>query len=51
ILAEAGSGEITTEILDAPPGDGAEGYHQPHLDENPRGYCGLDGMGLVYPAS
>ncbi|MCP5045070.1 MAG: peptide-methionine (S)-S-oxide reductase MsrA [bacterium] len=51
ILAEAGSGEITTEILDAPPFYYAEDYHQQYLYKNPSGYCGLDGMGLVYPAS
>ena len=45
-LAEAGYGEITTEILDAPEFYYAEDYHQQYLHKNPRGYCGLGGTGV-----
>jgi peptide-methionine (S)-S-oxide reductase len=59
-LAEAGRGEITTEIADAAPVDGqapggalrfyfAEPYHQQYLDKNPGGYCGLGGTGVSCP--
>ena len=49
-LADAGFGEITTEI--APLGDFfyAEGYHQQYLARNPNGYCGLGGTGVSCPA-
>ena len=50
-IAQAGGGEITTEILDAPPFYYAEDYHQQYLDKNPGGYCGLGGTGLIYPTS
>lgn len=39
-------GEITTEIVDAPPFYYAEGYHQQYLGKNPNGYCGLGGTGV-----
>ncbi len=48
-LARAGGGDITTEILDAPPFYFAESYHQQYLDENPGGYCGLGGTGVRFP--
>ena len=42
-------GEITTEILDAPPFYFAEDYHQQYLAKNPMGYCGLGGTGVSCP--
>ena len=45
-LKKAGYGEITTEILDAPPFYYAEDYHQQYLAKNPNGYCGLGGTGV-----
>ena len=39
-------GQITTEILDAPPFYFAEDYHQQYLAKNPAGYCGLGGTGV-----
>jgi peptide-methionine (S)-S-oxide reductase len=39
-------GQITTEILDAPPFYFAEDYHQQYLAKNPHGYCGLGGTGV-----
>ncbi|HJR20640.1 MAG TPA: peptide-methionine (S)-S-oxide reductase MsrA [Dongiaceae bacterium] len=48
-LAKAGYGEITTEILDAPPFFYAEDYHQQYLAKNPNGYCGLGGTGVSLP--
>lgn len=48
-LAAAGYGEITTEILDAPPFYFAEAYHQQYLAKNPDGYCGLGGTGVTCP--
>ena len=38
-LGEAGFGEITTEIDDAPEFFYAEDYHQQYLAKNPNGYC------------
>ncbi len=49
-LREAGFGEITTEIIDAPPFYYAEGCHQQYLAKNPGGYCGLGGTGVSCPA-
>ena len=46
-LAGAGHGEITTEILEAPPFYYAEDYHQQYLAKNPAGYCGLGGTGVA----
>ncbi len=51
ILAAAGYGEITTEILDAPEFYYAEDYHQQYLAKNPGGYCGLGGIGVTYSQS
>jgi peptide-methionine (S)-S-oxide reductase len=48
-LATKGYGEITTEIVSAPPFYFAEDYHQQYLAKNPRGYCGLGGTGVSCP--
>ena len=48
-LKEAGYGEITTEIIDAPEYYFAEGYHQQYLAKNPNGYCGLGGTKVCLP--
>ena len=48
-LRRAGHGEITTEILDAPPFYYAEDYHQQYLAKNPDGYCGIKGTGVSCP--
>ena len=48
-LHDAGYGEITTEIADAPPFYYAEPYHQQYLGKNPNGYCGLGGTGVACP--
>ncbi|KEP68080.1 methionine sulfoxide reductase A [Thioclava dalianensis] len=48
-LAAAGYGQITTEILDAPPFYYAEDYHQQYLAKNPDGYCGIGGTGVSCP--
>ena len=49
-LKEAGYGEITTEIIDAPEYYFAEGYHQQYLAKNPNGYCGLGGTKVCLPS-
>ncbi|GAB4346610.1 MAG: peptide-methionine (S)-S-oxide reductase MsrA [Cyanophyceae cyanobacterium] len=49
-LTAAGHGDITTEILDAPPFYYAEDYHQQYLAKNPNGYCGLGGLGVACPS-
>lgn len=46
-LRDRGYGDITTEILEAPPFFYAEGYHQQYLAKNPGGYCGLGGTGVA----
>ena len=48
-LGEAGYGEITTEVEDAPEFYYAEDYHQQYLAKNPNGYCGLGGTGVSCP--
>jgi peptide-methionine (S)-S-oxide reductase len=50
-LAEAGYGEITTEIVPAPEFYFAEGYHQQYLSssKNPYGYCPDHGTGVSCP--
>ncbi len=48
-LRDAGYGDPTTEIVDAPPFYYAEDYHQQYLDKNPDGYCGLGGTGVSCP--
>ncbi len=50
VLRAAGYGDITTEILPAPPFYYAEAYHQQYLAKNPGGYCGLGGTGVSCPA-
>jgi peptide-methionine (S)-S-oxide reductase len=46
-LAEAGFGEITTEIVyPAPTFYYAEDEHQQYLAKNPMGYCGIGGTGV-----
>jgi peptide-methionine (S)-S-oxide reductase len=50
-LSQAGVGEITTEIIDAPTFYYAEDYHQQYLHKNPGGYCGLGGTGVSCPGS
>ena len=49
VLAKAGYGPITTEIVDAGPFYFAEDYHQQYLAKNPEGYCGIGGTGVVCP--
>lgn len=48
-LAEAGYGEITTEIRPLDEFYFAEEYHQQYLAKNPSGYCGLGGTGVSCP--
>jgi peptide-methionine (S)-S-oxide reductase len=48
-LAQAGYGEITTEIESDQPFYYAEDYHQQYLAKNPNGYCGLGGTGVSCP--
>ncbi len=49
VLARAGYGAITTEIVEAPEFFFAEEYHQQYLAKNPNGYCGLGGTGVACP--
>jgi peptide-methionine (S)-S-oxide reductase len=49
MLKDAGFGEITTEIIDAPEFYYAEDYHQQYLHKNPDGYCGIGGTGVACP--
>jgi peptide-methionine (S)-S-oxide reductase len=48
-LADAGYGDITTEIVPAGEFWYAEDYHQQYLAKNPGGYCGLGGTGVACP--
>ena len=48
-LTSAGYGDITTEILRAPPFYFAADYHKQYLHKNPGGYCGMGGTGAVCP--
>lgn len=48
-LSQAGFGDITTEIVDAPPFYYAEEPHQQYLAKVPGGYCGLGGTGVGCP--
>jgi peptide-methionine (S)-S-oxide reductase len=48
-LADAGYGDVTTEIAEACPFYYAEPYHQQYLAKNPNGYCGLGGTGVSCP--
>ena len=47
-LIQTGHGRITTEIMLAPEFYYAEDFHQQYLAKNPRGYCGLGGLGINY---
>lgn len=49
MLAAAGYGAITTEIVSAPAFYFAEDYHQQYLAKVPHGYCGLGGTGVACP--
>jgi peptide-methionine (S)-S-oxide reductase len=49
VLRQAGYGDITTEIREAPEFYYAEDYHQQYLAKNPNGYCGLGGTGVSCP--
>ena len=48
-LADAGHGEITTELEPSGAFYYAEEYHQQYLAKNPGGYCGLGGTGVSCP--
>ncbi|MCE8040897.1 peptide-methionine (S)-S-oxide reductase MsrA [Halomonas daqingensis] len=48
-LAQAGRGQITTEIASLDVFYPAEEYHQQYLHKNPGGYCGLKGTGVSCP--
>lgn len=48
-LTAKGFDAITTEIKAAPEFYYAEDYHQQYLAKNPRGYCGLGGIGVLMP--
>ena len=45
-LADAGYGEITTELADLDAFYYAEPYHQQYLDKNPNGYCPIHATGV-----
>jgi peptide-methionine (S)-S-oxide reductase len=49
VLADAGYGLISTEIIPAGEFYYAEDYHQQYLAKNPGGYCGLGGCGVKFP--
>jgi len=49
VLRNAGYGDITTEIREAPEFHYAEDYHQQYLAKTPNGYCGLGGTGVSCP--
>jgi peptide-methionine (S)-S-oxide reductase len=51
LLAKAGYGPITTEIVDAGAFYYAEDYHQQYLAKNPGGYCGHGGTGVTCPGT
>ena len=48
-LSDAGYGDITTEVVEAPEFYYAEDYHQQYLAKVPGGYCGLGGTGVSCP--
>jgi peptide-methionine (S)-S-oxide reductase len=48
-LSEAGYGQITTDVVDAPEFYFAEDYHQQYLAKNPRGYCPDHSTGVSCP--
>jgi peptide-methionine (S)-S-oxide reductase len=45
-LADAGYGEITTDLADLTHFYYAESYHQQYLDKNPNGYCPIHATGV-----
>jgi peptide-methionine (S)-S-oxide reductase len=47
-LSGSGHGQITTEIVPAPPYYYAEHYHQQYLAKEPDGYCDVAGTGVCY---
>jgi len=47
-LTQSGHGQITTEVMPASEFYYAEDFHQQYLAKNPRGYCGLGGLGVNY---
>jgi peptide-methionine (S)-S-oxide reductase len=49
VLTDAGLGEITTEVREAPTFYYAEDHHQQYLARNPGGYCGIGGTGVSCP--
>jgi peptide-methionine (S)-S-oxide reductase len=49
VLAAAGHGPVTTEILPAGEFFYAEDYHQQYLWRNKDGYCGIGGTGVSCP--
>jgi len=51
VLAEAGLGEVTTEIRQGVVFYYAEDWHQQYLHKNPGGYCGLRGTGVACPSA
>nr|WP_254126904.1 peptide-methionine (S)-S-oxide reductase MsrA [Aquihabitans sp. G128] len=46
-LAEAGRGQVASELAPAGPFFYAEEYHQQYLHKVPNGYCGLKGTGVT----
>ncbi len=46
-LADAGRGQVVTELAPAGPFYFAEEYHQQYLHKVPNGYCGLKGTGVT----
>jgi peptide-methionine (S)-S-oxide reductase len=48
-LADAGLGDVTSEITALTTFFYAEPYHQQYLGKNPNGYCGLGGTGVSCP--
>ena len=48
-LAQAGFGDITTEVRPESTLYLAETYHQQYLHKNPGGYCGIGGTGVSCP--
>jgi peptide-methionine (S)-S-oxide reductase len=49
LAAASRKGQITTEIVEAPPFYFAEDYHQQYLAKNPRGYCPNHATGVKLP--
>ena len=49
VLVKGKYKEITTEIRMLGPFYYAEGYHQQYLAKNPNGYCGISGVGEIFP--